>query len=199
MSQSVLLAPPSSTGKMRLIPKAISKGTISNHAVFLEYRKLLVTYNRYTFYGKISKGYSNPLVELIRLGKLNRNILATRYPEHIIKSSHKSDDNFITQLPVNIQPTFKELGLSDTEASQFLATINKFHHYLKHRNVNYVLETDYTTDPEYPDWTQLLITIRIRSNFNAVYSKVKSKIYGILGRTVSDNLYQKLIIKIQSH
>lgn len=102
-------------------------------------------------------------------------------------------------MPVNIQPVFKELGLSDVEASQFLYSLKKFDRYLKNKQLNYSIDSDYTTDPEYPEWVQLIITIRIKNNFNAVYSRVKSRLYQILDRTVSDNLYQKLIIKIQSH
>jgi hypothetical protein len=117
----------------------------------------------------------------------------------LLKDSLNPPDQYIIRLPASIQSTFKELGLSDYEAKQYLDTVKKFEHYLEKSHLNYSLDQDYTSDPEYPDWMQLVITIRIKSDFNKVYSRVKSRLYDILGRTLGDNLYQKVIIKIQSH
>lgn len=189
--------PSGSAGRSRVTSHG-SGIVMSQHEFLKDFRNLL--YAQYIFWGKNSTGFSDLWEELARLrNNFSHNFGTINYPHNIGESSLKLQNDFIINLPANIQPIFRELKLSNIEASQYLDTVKKFRQYLKKQHIKYSLDENYTSDVEYPDWIQLVITIRIKSNFNKVYSKVKSKIYKILDSTASDNLYQKLIIKIQSH
>lgn len=192
----LLLLPSSSSsvGKTRITPKG--SGIISTSINSLKKSKNVAVYQQeYKLIEKILKNQPNVTVKI----NPNSGYFSAFNTVDIVTSSQIKLDDFISKLPSNLQSTFKELGLSSIEATQFQDTINKFHNFLRSNNIEYSLETDSVVDPDYPDWLQLVIVIKLKNNFNQVYSSVKSKIYDILGRNVSDNLYQKLIIKIQSN
>ena len=88
--------------------------------------------------------------------------------------------------------------ITDDEIDQLELVIKQIEDFLKKNCIKQEVSLDTFVDPEYPEWTELKIVIKIDNLNSSIYQDIESNIYNILNKKVTDRLYEKLIIKIQS-
>lgn len=105
--------------------------------------------------------------------------------------------DFVQLLPERIRSAAKQLKISKMEILQILIAIQKIDDFLKSNNLRYGIDTETTVDPEYSDWVQICIVLNIKDEFIRVYSQLRSQIYDLVRKNITNELYQKVLIKIE--
>lgn len=107
----------------------------------------------------------------------------------------------ITDLPENIQQTFRILELSDTDADKFIILTNKIHEYLKSKKTKYILDVDTFVDQDYPDYPgSVLVELNIRipeKNYQVIYNDIKMDVYNTVEKNASAKLMNLIVILIE--
>lgn len=105
--------------------------------------------------------------------------------------------DFVQLLPEQIRSAAKQLKISKMEILQILIAIQNIDDFLKSNNLQYAIDTETTVDPEYPNWVQICIILNIKDEFVRVYSQLRSQIYDLVRQNITNELYQKVLIKIE--
>ena len=76
--------------------------------------------------------------------------------------------------------------------------INKIKEFLRDRNLEHSVLPELFIDPEYPDWREIRIRIRIKEDLKSIYERLEPEIYDIVQITLPKELLYKVLIKLET-
>jgi hypothetical protein len=76
--------------------------------------------------------------------------------------------------------------------------IVKIKEFLRYKNLEHSVLPELFIDPEYPDWREIRIRIKIKEDLKYIYERLEPKIYEIVQMIVPKELLYKVLIKLET-
>jgi hypothetical protein len=107
-------------------------------------------------------------------------------------------NNYMKEFPADVRAFVGKLNLQQGSLQQLDSTVSHIRTYLEEQNVKYDISPTLFTDPEYPDWQEIELKIRIRQSLKFIYENFKSKIYELVRQHAPEELLDKILIDFES-
>jgi competence CoiA-like predicted nuclease len=139
---------------------------------------------------EINKEIEDPAEEI--LSKLKKSIEAAK------KTNDDVDHHFMDEFPPEVRYFVKKQNAQQDQFNNLHLTLERIKEFLNNQNVEYKITPGLFTDPEYPEWQEIELKIRIKKDLDFIYENFKPKIYELVRYTVPEKLLDKILVDLES-
>jgi hypothetical protein len=109
-----------------------------------------------------------------------------------------SSKKYMTSFPKEVQSFVNDLNISQDNLNNLDLTLEHIREYLMNQRMEFEIKPCLFTDPEYSGWQEIELKIRIKSDLELIYRKIRPKIYELVRETTPIKLLDKIIIDFET-
>ena len=116
-----------------------------------------------------------------------------------IPSKQPNDDEYyMDEISPEVRNFVKKQNAPQDQFNNLNLTLERIKEFLNKQNVEYKIVSGLYTDPEYPEWQEIELKIKIKKDLDFIYENFKPKIYEVVRFTLPEILLDKVLVDLES-